>query len=76
MLIHVNGESREVLEQVSVQELLLSLAIPSDRVAIELNERVIRRAEWRNALLHEGDKLEIVHFVGGGGSSLSLVHCS
>jgi len=66
VLIQVNGESREVSEQVSLQELLHRLAIPRDRVAIELNEEVIRRAEWPAAILQEGDKVEIVHFVGGG----------
>ena len=50
----------------SLPELLRRLAIPRDRVAIELNEKVLRRAEWPAAILHEGDKLEIVHFVGGG----------
>jgi len=66
VLIRVNGETREVPQQVSLPELLRRLAIPRDRVAIELNEKVLRRAEWPAAILHEGDKLEIVHFVGGG----------
>jgi thiamine biosynthesis protein ThiS len=66
MRIQVNGELRVVSPQVSLPELLDSLAIPPDRVAIELNERVIRRTEWPQAILQDGDKIEIVYFVGGG----------
>lgn len=66
MIVLVNGESREIGEEASLEELLARLAIPRDRVAIELNQKVIRRAEWSASTLHEGDKIEIVHFVGGG----------
>lgn len=65
-MVLVNGESREISEEASLEELLVRLAIPRDRVAIELNQKVIRRSEWSASTLHEGDKIEIVHFVGGG----------
>lgn len=68
MVIEVNGESREVPQQVSLEELLQCLSLPRDRVAIELNQKVIRKTEWPVAVLQEGDKIEIVHFVGGGSS--------
>jgi thiamine biosynthesis protein ThiS len=42
------------------------LELPRERIAIELNQAVIRRAEWPATKLREGDKIEIVHFVGGG----------
>ena len=64
--IRVNGESREVPAEVSLQELLTHLTVPGDRVAIELNQRVVRRAEWTEVKLREDDRVEIVHFVGGG----------
>ncbi|HXD31790.1 MAG TPA: sulfur carrier protein ThiS [Pyrinomonadaceae bacterium] len=66
MLVQVNGESREISQEASLEELLTNLSIPRERVAIELNQKVIRRAEWANSILREGDKIEIVHFVGGG----------
>jgi sulfur carrier protein len=66
LLIQVNGEQRDVGESVSLQELLSELSIPDDRVAIEVNQSIVRRAEWASAVLREGDKVEIVHFVGGG----------
>lgn len=66
MIVLVNGESREISEEASLEELLVRLAIPRDRVAIELNQKVVRRAEWSATTLHESDKIEIVHFVGGG----------
>jgi sulfur carrier protein len=64
--IQVNGESREVPVELSLQELLIQLAVPGDRVAIELNQKVVRRAGWTEVKLREDDRIEIVHFVGGG----------
>ena len=46
--------------------LLDHLALPSQRVAVELNREVIRRSDWTNRKISEADKIEIVHFVGGG----------
>ena len=67
MLIQVNGETREVEENISLPELVRSLDLKAEQVAIELNQRVVRRAQWESTMLHEADKVEIVHFVGGGG---------
>ena len=66
MRIQVNGAERQLAVESSLRDLLNSLSLPHDRVAIELNGVVIRRAEWSLAILNEGDKVEIVHFVGGG----------
>jgi thiamine biosynthesis protein ThiS len=64
--VYVNGERRELSGATSLAALLSVLSIPGDRVAIELNEKVIRRADWPVSILEDGDKVEIVHFVGGG----------
>jgi len=64
--LHVNGERREVPDDLSVEELIRHLNLAPERVAIELNRSVVRRAEWAATTLSENDRVEIVHFVGGG----------
>jgi len=64
--IQVNGEFREVDEQISLNDLIASLSLRSERLAIELNGAVARRSEWSLTTLNPEDKVEIVHFVGGG----------
>jgi thiamine biosynthesis protein ThiS len=64
--ITVTGEARAVAPGTTVGRLLDELAAPRERVAVELNRRVVRRAEWTAVELADGDRLEIVHFVGGG----------
>lgn len=64
--IQVNGEPREVTADISLPELVESLELKPEQIAIELNQNVVRRAAWPATTLQEGDKIEIVHFVGGG----------
>lgn len=64
--LEINGERRELAEGLSLQELVQFLKLKPEQVAIELNQVVVRRAEWTSTLLKEGDRIEIVHFVGGG----------
>lgn len=65
MKLIINGEERQ-LEAATVSALVEQLGMKADRVAVELNREIVPRAEWPTASLHDGDKLEIVHFVGGG----------
>lgn len=67
MQVIVNGEPRDLPAALSIQQLVEHLSLPSERTAIERNLEVVRRADWSNIQLTEGDKIEIVHFVGGGG---------
>ena len=53
-------------DQLSLSELVDSLSLKPEQIAIELNQTVIRRGQWQATPLHEDDKIEIVHFVGGG----------
>ena len=53
-------------EGATVGELVRRLALAPERVAVEVNREVLRRARWEEAVLAEGDRVEIVHFVGGG----------
>jgi thiamine biosynthesis protein ThiS len=66
--IQVNGETREVVENLSLPDLVESLNLKPEQVAIELNHSVVRRAQWPETTLRDGDRVEIVHFVGGGSS--------
>jgi len=66
LIIQVNGEPQEVKEHMSLPELVAGLSMKAEQVAIELNQSVVRRAQWESTMLREGDKVEIVHFVGGG----------
>jgi len=64
--INVNGTETAVEDCDTVTSLIQVLGLKADRLAIEHNGKIIRRAEWDHTRLAEGDRLEIVHFVGGG----------
>jgi thiamine biosynthesis protein ThiS len=64
--IVVNGESREFNEGVTLSVLIDLLELPTQRIAVELNRQVVRRVDWSTTVLKNDDRLEVVHFVGGG----------
>jgi len=64
--IQINGEPRELSHQVNLSDLVEELSLVPERVAIELNRHVVRRGEWPQTIVADGDRIEIVHFVGGG----------
>ena len=64
--IQLNGENHELAETCTLEELVRELSLTPQRVAIELNRSVVRRDQWAQTILIEGDRVEIVHFVGGG----------
>jgi len=66
MKVFINGETREIPNEVNLSELLKNLSLPSERIAIELNEEVVRKKDWENVRVADADKIEIIHFVGGG----------
>ena len=66
MHVFVNGENREFSDGLSLEQLVNELMLPGVRIAIELNGRVIRRGDWIETILNDEDRIEIVHFVGGG----------
>jgi thiamine biosynthesis protein ThiS len=67
--IVINGEDREFTSVASLSDLLTQLGMKPDRVAVELNRELVPRDRWQATMLSNGDKLEIVHFVGGGCST-------
>jgi sulfur carrier protein len=64
--ILINGERQEFAGGLSLSELIEKLELPVTRIAIELNREVVRRADWTGRELQNEDRVEIVHFVGGG----------
>ena len=66
MRLLVNGEERHVEASTTVTQLLALLGLGQTLVAVERNEEVIPRAQHQSTVLHEGDRVEVVHFVGGG----------
>ena len=66
MEISVNGEIRQVGEGTTVLLLLRALSLPETRVAVERNRSLVRKAEFADTVLGDGDRIEIVTFVGGG----------
>ena len=64
--VEVNGTDREVSEGRTVAGLLEDLELDGRLVVVELNRQIIRRTEIGHVVLQDGDRVEIVHFVGGG----------
>jgi thiamine biosynthesis protein ThiS len=66
MKLQINGEARDFDPPLTLAGLVDHLGMKADRVAIELNRSIVARDQWPETNLAEGDRLEIVHFVGGG----------
>jgi sulfur carrier protein len=69
MNLIINGQPHSFPELgpgATLQDLLSALALPSDRIAVEHNGSIVSRPAWPATAVADGDKLEIVHFVGGG----------
>lgn len=68
MRITLNGEAREVTEGQSVASLLADLGIQWERVAVELNLKIVDRGTFTGTSLRDGDRVEVIGFIGGGRS--------
>jgi sulfur carrier protein len=66
MKIIINGSSREVPDNLSASELILSLGLANKRLALEINREIVPRSTFENHIIHPDDKVEIVHAIGGG----------
>lgn len=66
MILQINGEARSLPDGLTVATLVGQLGMKTDRVAVELNLEIVPRSSWDSTQLKDGDKLELVHFVGGG----------
>ena len=66
MRLTVNGEERMFLDAANVADLVARLGLDARKVAVELNLAIIPRSAYAQAALADGDRVEIVHFIGGG----------
>ena len=64
--IIVNGKQMQVIPKFSLMNLIVKLKIPINKIAIELNKKIIDKKRISRIYLKKGDKIEIVHFIGGG----------
>ena len=64
--IFLNGEKRSVPHAIDLDRLLEHFSLPKQRVASDLNKSVVRRTDWPQTIVKDADKIEVVHFVGGG----------
>ena len=70
MRIQVNGEPRQVREEINVTDLLWDLQLNVERVAVEVNLEILDRRDFDAKTLQEGDRIEILSFIGGGGGGI------
>ena len=64
--IQLNGDPYEINNRTNLNELLNNLKIQKNKVAIEVNGEIIEKDKYQNLILKKDDKVEIVHFIGGG----------
>jgi len=66
MKLQINGEVQDFNPPLTLAGLVDQLGMKADRVAVELNRSIVARDQWDKTVLADGDRLEVVHFVGGG----------
>ena len=64
--INLNGKEKQIAENLKIEKLLMELKIPIRKVAIELNQEILDKKKLHKIKLKKNDKIEIVHFIGGG----------
>ena len=66
MIVMLNGGAHEVVDGMTVSDLLRSLGLNGATVVVEINREIVSKETYPRVSLREGDRLEIAHFVGGG----------
>ena len=64
--IQLNGDPYEVINGTNLNELLNNLKLQKNKIAIEVNGEIIEKSKYPNLILRRDDKVEVVHFIGGG----------
>ncbi|MCX5777428.1 MAG: sulfur carrier protein ThiS [Candidatus Firestonebacteria bacterium] len=66
MKLFVNGEEKRYSAPLTVFDLVIKHGLKKEGVAVEVNRQIVKKADYEKVFLSSGDKVEIVHFVGGG----------
>jgi sulfur carrier protein len=64
--VTINGKICKFDSEITVHEVLSQIKVPAEHVAVELNENIIQREDYSKTVVSEGDKIEVLRFVGGG----------
>jgi sulfur carrier protein len=64
--IHLNGEAKQLMPQQTLGQLIDSLALPAQAMAVAVNRSVVPRLQWNGTLINHGDQIDIVRAIGGG----------
>tara|TARA_Y200000002_G_scaffold367526_1_gene359637 strand:- start:958 stop:1176 length:219 start_codon:yes stop_codon:yes gene_type:complete len=64
--INVNGKTKYITKELKLSNLIKNFKIPIKKVAIELNQEIVDKKKLKNIIIKKNDKIEIVHFIGGG----------
>jgi len=72
MIIVLNGENKDIPAGLTVKGLLEHLGIKPERVAVEINEDIVRKATYAEIHIKENDRVEVVQFMGGGAEGAGL----
>ena len=64
--ITINGHKKEIKNNTTIKKLLEDLKVLDKTMAVAVNMKIVKKDEWDNFVLHEGDKIEALNFVGGG----------
>ena len=74
--ILLNGETRKLKPGTTVDRLVRNLGLDPNQLAVEYNLQILKKKRWAATALTDGDRVEIVHFVGGGASVVATSHLS
>lgn len=66
IMVHINGETREDYDGVTVEEMVMKEGFQKNRIAIEINGVIVSKQSYHETVIHSGDTIEVVSFVGGG----------
>jgi len=66
MIVKINGQQEKIPLNSSVENMVSNLNLEAERIVVELNEKIIKKIEWRHTIIKENDVIELISFVGGG----------